>query len=95
MTLRRFHLVRHQDITGISGTGIVAEGAVFTDGTTVVRWLPAGTARPDQVSPTTVIHSAADGGIDNVIALHGHNGATEIDWLDESRVGQNRYPVGC
>jgi len=75
---RRFHLHRRSDITGISGTGVVAEGIQFTDGTVVVRWLTAGTARPEHVKPTTVIH----GDIDSVIGLHGHNGATEVVWDD-------------
>ena len=69
-------LVRVVDISGISGTGKVAELCEFTDGTTVVRWLEAGTARPETVRPTTVVHDDAD----SVIALHGHNGATWIEW---------------
>lgn len=76
MSSRRFHLHRRSDITGISGTGTVAEGIEFSDGTTVLRWLPAGTARPHAVEPTTVIHDH----IGSVLALHGHNGATEIIW---------------
>lgn len=74
---RLFNLVREQDVTGISGTGIVAEGVQFSDGTTVLRWLKAGTARPDKVKPTTVIHES----VESVEALHGHNGATRIVWL--------------
>ena len=76
--MKRFYLDRQQDVTGISGTGTVAEGIQFTDGTVVVRWLPAGTARPDHVKPTTVIHPD----IESVIGLHGHNGSTQIVWLD-------------
>jgi hypothetical protein len=77
MTFRRFHLVRTADITGISGTGTVAEGAQFSDGTVVLRWLSAGTA--DHVRPTTVVHDD----IDSVIGLHGHSGATQVEWIDE------------
>jgi hypothetical protein len=76
--MRRFQLVRDLDVTGVSGTGIVAEGVVFTDGTTVVRWLKTGTARPDVVEPTTVIHPD----VANVLALHGHGGSTWVSWLD-------------
>lgn len=74
--MRTFRLVRHQDITGISGTGVVAEGVEFTDGTVVLRWLKAGTARPDHVKPTTVLHDD----VDSVLGLHSHNGATQIEW---------------
>lgn len=73
---RRFRMVRKDDVSGISGTGIVAEGVQFSDGTTVVRWLKAGTARPDHVKPTTVVHDD----VESVIGLHGHGGATWLEW---------------
>lgn len=76
--MRRFQLVRDIDVTGISGTGIVAEGVEFGDGTTVVRWLKRGTTRPEHVKPTTVVHDD----VESVIGLHGHGGSTTIDWLD-------------
>lgn len=76
---RRFRLVRSQDPTGISGTSVVAEGVQFTDGTVVLRWLKAGTARPEHVKPTTVIHDD----VDSVIGLHSHNGMTTVEWLDD------------
>lgn len=78
MTQKRFVLVRDQDITGISGTGVVSEGVQFSDGVVVMRWTKAGTARPDHVKPTTVVHDDAE----SVIALHGHGGATRIEWID-------------
>ena len=71
--MRRFELHRDIDETGISGTGVVAEGVLFSDKRVVVRWLTSQTA-----SPTTVIHDD----IDNVQALHGHNGKTRIEWID-------------
>jgi hypothetical protein len=76
--MRRFLLNREVDVTGVSGTGTVAEGVEFLDGTVVVRWLKAGTARPEVVEPTTVVHP----NVDNVLALHGHNGSTTVEWLD-------------
>ena len=76
--MRRFVLRRDVDVTGISGTGVVAEGVEFQDGIVVMRWLKAGTSRPDHVKPTTVIHD----NIDSVIGLHSHNGLTYVDWLD-------------
>jgi hypothetical protein len=78
---RRFLLVRTEDVTGISGTGVVAEGIEFSDLTVVLRWLApyiAETHRERGVKPTTVLHDD----IQSVIALHGHNGATQVTWVD-------------
>lgn len=69
--MRRFHLQREQDVSGISGTGRVAEGVEFSDGSAVVRWI-AGEHR------STVVW--AD--IASVEAIHGHGGATRIVWDD-------------
>lgn len=70
MSIRRFKLLRREDVTGVSGTGIVAEGVEFSDGSCVVRWLSN--------HPTTVTHDS----IESVEAIHGHGGATEIKWVD-------------
>lgn len=73
--MRRFQLHRHEDVSGVSGTGVVAQGVEFDDGTVVVRWLlRAGSG----LRPTTVMHED----ISNVQALHGHGGATKIVWTD-------------
>lgn len=66
---RLFQLHRETDVTGISGTGVVAYGVLFPDGVTVIRW------RGHHQS-TVVWESLAD-----VDAIHGHNGATRIIWL--------------
>lgn len=71
MTVRRFTLQRDHDVSGVSGVGTVAEGVVFGDGTTVVRWC-VGEHRSTVVWP----------GIDSVEAIHGHGGATRIHWVD-------------
>lgn len=70
MKVRRFQLVRHVDVSGVSGTGAVAEGVEFTDGTVSLRWYgewPTTSLWPD---------------IRAVEAVHGHNGATTVDWID-------------
>jgi len=69
--IRRFELRRDIDVSGVSGTGVVAEGVEFTDGTVALRWL--GKRR------STVIH---EGGIGNVRLIHGHRGDTRIVFLD-------------
>ena len=38
---RAFVLQRNEDETGVSGTGIVAEGVEFSDGTVALRWTSA------------------------------------------------------
>lgn len=68
---RRFYLYRREDITGISGTGVVAEGIRFVDGTVALRW------RTDKAS--TVVWAS----IEDALAIHGHGGATSVIWIDE------------
>lgn len=72
LSVRRFALMRHEDTTGISGVGLVAEGVEFSDGSVCVRWRTEW--------PTSVVFH--DRGIESVLALHGHGGATEVVWLD-------------
>ncbi|MEU8224929.1 hypothetical protein [Kribbella sp. NPDC048915] len=69
---RRFELVRHRDVSGVSGTGVVAEGIEWSDGTVALRW--------GGHYPTTTVWQD---GISALLAVHGHNGATVIRWLDE------------
>lgn len=76
---RMFQLIRNRDISGVSGTGPVAEGVVYTDGTVALRWYGANAA-------TAVWPS-----LEAVLAVHGHQGATEVSWLDEKPVGY--WPV--
>jgi hypothetical protein len=64
--MRKFWLKRIEDISQVSGTGIVAEGIIFSDGVTVLRWLTAG--------GSTAIYNS----IDSVKKIHGHNGRTKI-----------------
>jgi hypothetical protein len=69
--VRTFRLNRTADATGVSGTGIVADGVVFPDGVVVLRW------RGQMKS--TVVHES----IDNVEAIHGHGGFTKVIWEDQ------------
>lgn len=78
---RRFLLQRDVDLTGLSGTGVVAEGVEFSDGTVVLRWLDIDHDSENYkrgVRPTTVVQE----NIEAVEALHGHGGATYIVWKD-------------
>lgn len=68
--MRVFHIDRTFDITGVSGTGIVAEGVLFSDGTVVLRWLGS--------TPSTVIHSS----IEAVERIHCHQGKSHLVWAE-------------
>ncbi len=70
--MRRFHLDRQQDVTGVSGTGVVAQGVVFGNGKVALTWL---TEWPS----VTVYNSIAE-----VEAVHLHHGATSLVWYDGS-----------
>lgn len=71
--LRRFELHRDEDVTGISGTGMVAEGVQFLPADIVVlRW--------NTPWPTSVVWH--ERGIESVEKIHGHDGKTRIEWLD-------------
>jgi hypothetical protein len=68
---RCFQIVRHIDVSGVSGTGVVAEGVEWSDGTVTLRWRGR--------YPTTTVWQD---GVDALIAVHGHDGASTIRWLD-------------
>lgn len=74
--MRRFHLQRGEDVTGVSGTGAVAEGVEFSDGTAVLRWRPV--ANDNAAGTSTAVWSSTD----DLIRIHGHDGATRIEYLD-------------
>ncbi len=61
--MRRFILLRDHDISGVSGTGLVAEGVAFSSDRAVLTWLgpPSSTTLHDSVA--------------TLIASHGHGGA--------------------
>ena len=40
--MKTFKMYREADESGVSGTGLVLEGMIFSDGTTVIRWCVKG-----------------------------------------------------
>lgn len=70
MKPQTFELVRYADISGVSGTGTVAEGCVFTDGSVALRW--------HGDNPSTAVWPD----LESILAVHGHCGATVVRWLD-------------
>ena len=73
-TIRRFHFVRSEDVSGVSGTGVVGEGVEFSCGKVAFTWLShMGTV-------------AVYDNIKTLLAVHGHDGKGTIDWLDPDAV---------
>ncbi len=67
---RRFVLERTEDVSGLSGTGTVADGVVWPDGKVTIAW--RGEHRSIAVWPD----------LDTALAIHGHGGATKAVFLD-------------
>ncbi|MGW4071393.1 hypothetical protein [Nocardia grenadensis] len=61
-----FQLHRDRDLTGYSGTGVVADGVVWPDGTVSMRW--RGPVR-------TTVEAAS---LTDIELIHGHDGATHV-----------------
>lgn len=68
--IRRFVLNRIEDASGISGTGVVAEGVEFSTGHCALTWLTFSACM-----------SFYDN-IKSVETVHGHGGKTQIEFLD-------------
>lgn len=67
---RVFCLMRDEDVSGVSGTGKVAEGIVFSNGMVSIGWCKA---IPSQVTYMS---------LDDAVAIHGHKGATRFVFVD-------------
>lgn len=76
-----FVIKRKEDVTGISGVGIVGEGVVFSDGWGVTHWLD----RPPMNEPKTEIWHKPwyrRRGPDPFTKISGHGGKTVLVWVD-------------
>lgn len=72
--MRKFNLHRDEDESGVSGTGVVTEGVEFSDGTCVMKWL------------TSTTSTAFYNSIDDLVAIHGHQGKTVAVFEDGETV---------
>lgn len=72
MTRREGVLFRHEDRSGVSGTDVVAELTEFSSGKVALGWLGD--------HPSVSVWDSTD----EVLAVHGHQGATVIRWSDGS-----------
>lgn len=70
---RTFRLIRHEDVSGASGTGEVFNGCVFTDGKVAGRW--------NTPTASTELWDS----VEDMMEIHGHGGATELRYDDEQR----------
>jgi hypothetical protein len=68
--MKAFILHRNEDVSGVSGIGVVAEGVEFSDGKVALRWI-TGEHR------STVMWDS----VDSVERIHGHDGRTVVIWL--------------
>jgi len=78
--LKRFRLVRTEDESGVSGTGVVAVGVEFPSGYCEMEWL---NGENDRVQTEQNGLASYPGGVDDLIEVHGHEGRTTVEWIDE------------
>lgn len=67
--MKNFELHRIVDETGISGTGIIAEGTIFADGTCALRW------------KTDAKSTAVYDDLKTLERIHGHQGKTKVVYV--------------
>lgn len=64
--MKMLHLDRTEDVSGVSGTGRVAEGVQFDDGTIVLQW-------NTKVSSLVIYKNIAD-----LVTIVSHGGKTRV-----------------
>lgn len=81
-----FTLQRDEDESGVSGTGVVADGVRWPDGSAVMRW------RTEYAS--TAVYAS----MEDLRCIHGHGGRTRVVWadgLDDTKCAFLRGAFGC
>ncbi len=69
--MKRFRINRLNDISGTSGTGIICEGCLFSNGRVAISWL-------GKFSSMVFWET-----LDDCLFIMGHGGNTKIEWVDE------------
>lgn len=77
--MRRFWLFRSEDVSGTSGTGLVAEGCEFHTGECALFWL--GTLHSHAIYESVA----------TLERIHGHGGRTKVVWADAERSAVGRW----
>lgn len=78
--IRRFKLVRDEDESGVSGTGVVAVGVQFPSGYCEMEWLNNDN---NNVDTKMNGHASYPGGVEDLLEVHGHGGRTRVEWVDD------------
>jgi len=82
MRPRRFELVRTEDVSGTSGTGVVATGVEYPNGAVHMMWYNDQNESLD-VGGNGFSFKPAPDGIESTEIIHGHSGRTEVRFIDE------------
>ena len=80
---RRFELVREEDVSETSGTGVVAVGVEYPDGAVHMQWRNAENDGLETKSNGCAFKPAPDG-LTATKEIHGHDGRTSVRFLDET-----------
>ncbi len=83
--MKLYRLYRERDVSGCSGTGLVAEGMLFSNGRFALSWLP-GKA---EVTSVGVYDS-----IDDAARIHGHDGTLFVPVSIEEYGGSSHRGIG-
>ncbi len=71
--IRRFYILRHQDISGIAGTGRIVEGVIFPNGRIYLQWR----------GPVASFVEFDDFAQFAHVYLHEGHGCNSVVWVDE------------
>lgn len=82
--MRYFTLHRMEDETGVSGTGVVAWGVRWPDGSCSIRWL-GKTPSFVNYEGVPVEAELQRVGEKHVEVVHGHHGKTVLIWAENGR----------
>ena len=77
--MRDFILIREKAVTGRSGTGVIAEGAIFQDGQAVLKWLREPYALGIFAS------------VEELLSVHGHEGNTYVQFMDQQLAIETKH----
>lgn len=66
MSVRVFYLNRTEDVSGVSGTGRVAEGIEFSNGKVIIHW-------PSDKPSTNIYEN-----MKQMLNVHGHGGKLDV-----------------
>ena len=77
--MRIYYLRRHEDISGNSGCGRVAQVAEFDDGSAVLHWNRG--ANTSGVASTEVFNTVSD-----LLRIHGHDGKSVLEPIENEEM---------